>query len=117
MWIVSVCVGLCPRAMQEPEHLTPLQVDHILGCFVVGFGPDKPVEIQRVAAQSMVIALSFAQENFKEERAAQRDHIMSAICNATQFPDIKVPTRAPAVWGVLCVTVWLCVWAGAGVRL
>ncbi len=75
---------------QDPSLLSQEQINQMLLVFVDGMTADKPVEIQQVAAQGMVHALSFASENFTDKNALQRDMIMSAICNATQLPDVKV---------------------------
>ena len=66
------------------------QVNQMMTCLVDGMGADKPVDIQQVSAQGMVHALAFANENFSDAQARQRDQIMQCICSATQVPDIKV---------------------------
>ena len=81
-------------------------MEQILGSFVVGLGTDKPVEIQKVCAGSMVHALSFASGSFEDAKVAQRNLIMTAICNATQVPDMNVrgPRSAHALpFSACCV--------------
>lgn len=70
-------------------------INQMLLCFVDGMTADKPIEIQQVSAEGMVHALSFAAENFKDENAAQRDMIMSSICNATLLDNIVVRILPP----------------------
>ena len=81
---VDVCDG-----NQDASALPQDQIDQMMMCFVAGMGAAQPIEIQQVSAQGMVHALAFASQNFLDDHAATRDQIMSCICNATQFPDIK----------------------------
>lgn len=74
----------------DPSLLSQDLINQMLLCFVDGLAADKPVEIQQVSAEGMVHALSFAAENFKDENSAQRDMIMSSICNATLLENIVV---------------------------
>jgi hypothetical protein len=82
---------------QDPSTIPAEQVDQLMVCLVDGMAADKPVEIQQVSAQGMVHALAFAEGNFADANASQRNMIMSCICNATQFPDVKVNS-----WRLLC---------------
>lgn len=88
------CVrAVCPLplwAPQEAETLKPEQIEQVVGCFVMAMGVDRPVEIQQVAAASMLSALPLASLIFSDEKVAHRDLVMGAICNATQMPDMTV---------------------------
>ena len=93
---------VCPCASrslppQDPSLLSQDLINQMLLCFVDGLAADKPVEIQQVSAEGMVHALSFAAENFKDENSAQRDMIMSSICNATLLENIVVRADPRAV--------------------
>lgn len=76
----------------SPDQVEKSVIDQILNTIVDGMRPDRPDEMKLAAITAMCNSLDFTETNF--EIQVERDHIMSAICGATQCSDMKVRVKA-----------------------
>ena len=76
----------------NPNQVEKSLVDQILNTIVDGMRADRPNVMKLAAVTAMCNSLDFTETNF--EIQAERDHIMSAICAATQCDDLKVRVKS-----------------------
>ncbi|GLE04617.1 hypothetical protein PINS_up013587 [Pythium insidiosum] len=80
------CLGfLCDELADD--SIDEEDTNRILTAIVDGIRADRPQQIQYVAVTALRNSLEFVSENFK--RKAERDHIMTKICEATQSSDLR----------------------------
>jgi importin subunit beta-1 len=74
--------------VMPPDQVEKGLVDQILNTIVDGMRDDRPNEMKLAAINAMCNSLNFTETNF--EIQAERNHIMNAICSATQCNEVKV---------------------------
>ena len=76
----------------DPDSIDAPVVNQILCSIIDGMRSDRRNEIRLAAVTALNNSLDFTHSNF--ENKVESDAIMSAICEATQCPEIKVRERA-----------------------
>eukprot|EP01039_Chlorochromonas_danica_P012809 gene12809-14747_t len=72
--------------------IDPQSVNQILGSIIEGMRADRRDDIRLAAVVAMNNSLGFTDTNFDNE--TERNHIMTAICEATQAPNARIRARA-----------------------
>lgn len=72
--------------------IDPQSVNQILGSIIEGMRADRRDDIRLAAVIAMNNSLGFTDTNFDNE--TERNHIMTAICEATQAPNARIRARA-----------------------
>lgn len=75
-----------------PDQIEKSVVDQILNAIVDGMRVDRPNEMKLAAITAMCNSLDFTEKNFDIQ--VERDHIMSAICSASQCSELRVRVKA-----------------------
>lgn len=76
----------------NPDTVDATIVNQILSSIVDGMRADRRNDIRLAAVIALNNSLDFTSKNFEIE--AERNAIMTAICEATQSPDLKIRERA-----------------------